>query len=59
MNQQTTAETLALLKAAQGMPSDELRKAWTQSASAVSGITAYDLEAPAKQLYPVITPLRN
>jgi len=59
MNQQTTAETLALLKAAQGTPDDELRKAWTQSGSAISGITAYDLEAPAKQLYPVITPLRN
>lgn len=59
MGHQSTAETLALLKAAQGQPSDELRKAWTQSASAVSGITAYDLEAPAKQLYPVITPLRN
>lgn len=59
MNQQTTAETIALLKAAQGAPDDELRKSWTQSASAVSGITAYDLEAPAKQLYPVITPLRN
>jgi len=59
MNAQTTAETLALLKAAQGSPNDELRKAWTQSGSAVSGITAYDLEAPAKQLYPVITPLRN
>lgn len=59
MSAQQTAETLALLKAAQGQPSDELRKAWTQSASAVSGITAYDLEAPAKQLYPVITPLRN
>jgi hypothetical protein len=59
MGSQTTAETLALLKAAQSNPSDELRKTWTQSGSAVSGITAYDLEAPAKQLYPVITPLRN
>ncbi len=59
MNAIVTAETLALLKAAQGQPSDELRKAWTQSNSAISGITAYDLEAPAKQLYPVITPLRN
>ena len=59
MGNQTTAETLALLKAAQGTPDNELVKAWTQSGSAVSGITAYDLEAPAKQLYPVITPLRN
>jgi hypothetical protein len=59
MNAQTTAETLALVKAAQGTPDSELAKAWTQSGSAVSGITAYDLEAPSKKLYPVITPLRN
>lgn len=59
MNAQTTAETLALMKTAMANPDSELAKAWTQSASATSGITAYDLEAPAKQLYPVITPLRN
>lgn len=59
MNAQVTAETLALLKLAQGTPNAELAKAWTQSGSAVSGITAYDLEAPSKKLYPVITPLRN
>lgn len=55
----TTQETLALLKAARAKPDEALLKAWTQSGSAVSGITAYDLEAPAKKLYPVITPLRN
>lgn len=54
-----TQETLDLFKAAQGKPSAELAKSWTQSGSATSGITAYDLEAPAKKLYPVITPLRN
>lgn len=59
MNAATTAETLALVKAAMGNPDESLRKAWTQSASAISGITAYDLEAPSKKLYPVITPLRN
>lgn len=59
MNAALTAETLALIKTAQGTPNAELAKAWTQSASAISGITAYDLEAPAKKLYPVITPLRN
>lgn len=32
---------------------------YTQATSAISGITAYDLEGPAKLLYPVITPLRN
>ena len=59
MNAQTTAETLALVKAAQGSPDAALLKAWTQSASAITGITAYDLEAPSKKLYPVLTPLRN
>jgi hypothetical protein len=63
MNVNASAETLALVKAAQLAGSseipNELLKAWVQSGSAVSGITAYDLEAPAKQLYPVITPLRN
>jgi hypothetical protein len=37
----------------------DLAKAWTQSGSATTGITAYDLEAPSKKLYPVLTPLRN
>ena len=32
MNTQTTAETIALLKAAHGNPDGELTKAWTQSA---------------------------
>jgi len=55
----TTQATLDLIKASRQAPNNELAKAWTQSNSAVSGITAYDLEGPAKQLYPVITPLRN
>lgn len=54
------AETLALMKAAQmkAIP-DEIAKAFTQSGSPTTGLTYYDLEAPAKTLYPVITPLRN
>ena len=56
---QQANETLALIKAAQGTPDEVLAKAWTQSGSATTGITAYNLEAPAKKLYPVITPLRN
>lgn len=59
MDPKITAETLNLIKTAQQNPSADLAKAWTQSASAISGITAYDLEPVAKQLYPVITPLRN
>lgn len=59
MERNTSQETLDLVKAAQQAPNAELAKAWTQSGSATTGITAYDLEAPAKKLYPVITPLRN
>lgn len=59
MPDNVTNETLALIKGAQLAPDAELAKAWDQSASAITGITAYDLEAPAKLLYPVLTPLRN
>ena len=59
MPDNTTNDTLALIKGAQLTPDAELAKAWDQSASAITGITAYDLEAPAKLLYPVLTPLRN
>ncbi len=59
MDANTTRETLALIKQSQTQPNAELAKTWTQSGNAIQGITAYDLEAPAKKLYPVITPLRN
>jgi hypothetical protein len=36
-----------------------IAKSFTQSSSATSGLTFYDLEAPAKLLFPVLTPLRN
>jgi hypothetical protein len=49
-------ETLELLKKIQSnVGGDTLQKALTTS----SGIVNYDLQAPAKNLYPVITPLRN
>lgn len=60
MDPQTLAKIMELVKAAQKMPVPEaLAKSWTQSASATTGLTMYDLEAPAKLLYPVLTPLRN
>lgn len=59
MGENTTAATLELLKTAQGLPAFDIAKGYTQSASATSGLTYYDLEAPAKTLYPVLTPLRN
>jgi hypothetical protein len=56
----STNETMALLQEAlkKGTP-ESLAKAYLQSASATSGLTAYDLEAGAKSLFPVLTPLRN
>ncbi|MEN6630532.1 MAG: hypothetical protein ABFC42_12900 [Sulfuricella sp.] len=54
----TTEETLALLKVAQSTP-DDLIKSFTQPASATAGLQAYNLEAPSKKLFPVLTPLRN
>jgi len=36
-----------------------LKSTFSQPGSATSGINFYDLEAPAKILYPVLTPLRN
>jgi len=53
---------LDLMKQAQANPQqapDDIRKAWNQPSSATTGLNYYDLEAPAKKLYPVITPLRN
>lgn len=59
--QNTTQQTLDALKSAQANPSDALAKTSTfvQPGSATSGINFYDLEAGAKLLYPVLTPLRN
>lgn len=54
----TTQETLALLKVAQSSP-DDLIKSFVQPSSATTGLQAYNLEAPSKKLYPVLTPLRN
>jgi len=57
---QLSQETLEQMHKAQGTASpDILAKSFTQSAVATTGLTAYDLEAPAKTLYPVLTPLRN
>lgn len=56
-------DTLAMIRMAHGRPMDDpFFKAWTQSGGGAPGSTGlvyYDLQAPAKKLYPVITPLRN
>ena len=56
---QLSQQSLDLLKAAMKKPNDALAKSWSQSGTATSGITAYDLEMYAKILFPVLTPLRN
>lgn len=51
--------TLELVKASQAKASEDITKNFTQPGSATAGIQGYDLEAPSKKLYPVLTPLRN
>jgi hypothetical protein len=53
-----TTETLALLKAAQASP-DDMLKSFVQPSTATTGLQVYNLEAPSKKLFPILTPLRN
>lgn len=57
--QHNAAEIAALVKTAQTAVSDAIAKNFTQTANPTQGIQAYDLEAPSKKLYPLLTPLRN
>lgn len=41
------------------LPEQLAKSTFAQSGSATSGLTFYDLEAGAKFLYPILTPLRN
>jgi hypothetical protein len=50
-----TQESLELMKRALATPNDLLGK----SISTATGLVAYDLQAPAKNLYPFVTPIRN
>jgi len=52
-----TAEAIAAFRkaVAEPLPAEQLNKTITQA----TGLTAYDLQAPAKNLFPVLTPLRN
>ena len=50
-----TQELLELMKGALAQPDFRLAK----SISTATGLLAYDLQAPAKNLYPFVTPLRN
>lgn len=53
------AEILALVKTSQGKSVDDIVKNFSQPGNSTSGLQGYDLEAPSKKLYPLLTPLRN
>jgi hypothetical protein len=64
MNTETFQQLQEALQKSFGAPIADPRSGFTkatfeQSGSATSGLTFYDLEAGAKFLYPVLTPLRN
>ncbi|HEY1300033.1 MAG TPA: hypothetical protein VGF07_06025, partial [Stellaceae bacterium] len=50
-----TQETLELIAQARAHPNEALAK----SISTATGLLAFDLQAPAKNLYPFVTPIRN
>jgi hypothetical protein len=50
-----TQDTLDLVKGALRSPDDMIAK----TIAASTGLVAYDLQAPAKNLYPFVTPIRN
>ncbi len=51
----STQDTLDLVRGALRTPDDRI----TKSISTGTGLVAFDLQAPAKNLYPVVTPIRN
>ena len=66
MDQKQLQEVLKMIRESQASPINDPRfsemlakSTFTQSGSATSGLTFYDLELGAKLLYPVLTPLRN
>src|SRR5712671_4190954 len=50
-----TQDTLDLVKGALRTPDDRITKTITTG----TGLVAFDLQAPAKNLYPAVTPIRN
>jgi hypothetical protein len=55
MNGNTTQQTLELMKSALAKSSDDISK----TVNTGTGLVAFDLQAPSKNLYPVNTPIRN
>lgn len=54
---QVTQQTMELMKAALSQPL--AKDATTQGYNTSTGLTGYNLEAPAKSLFPVLAPFRN
>jgi len=52
-----TRKTIEQINSIYGRGSGNVKKA--ASVTTAAGLTAYDLQAPAKNLYPVLTPIRN
>jgi hypothetical protein len=50
-----TQDTIDLVRGALNTPDDRIAKTISTS----TGLVAYDLQAPTKNLYPVVTPIRN
>jgi hypothetical protein len=57
---QTPSEDIARsIMLSAGMSPDDLAKNLVPTINTASGLVAFDLQAPAKNLYPVYTPIRN
>lgn len=54
-----TSETVDLMKTALGSGTDQFGRKLEKSVTISTGLVYYDLQAPAKMLYPTLTPLRN
>jgi hypothetical protein len=61
MSRKRAAHTLDLFKASFGNPmtDDQMSDSLRKSVSVATGLTYYDLRAPAMNLFPTVTPIRN
>src|ERR1700761_6003663 len=59
MSGSITEEPLKILEGIRGAPMLNTEDTVAKSISTATGLVAYDLQAPSKNLYPFITPIRN
>src|SRR6185437_3527549 len=59
LSRDRAAHTIDMFKAAFGNPMRPPENAMTKSVSVATGLTYYDLRAPALNLFPTVSPLRN